>query len=72
MILALGLGGLVLLLAWFVWGGQGRAPEPTAHRRLGEAIDYTALERAEQEVRDAPDEDGVRDWGPGVQQPPIV
>jgi hypothetical protein len=71
-ILAAGLAGLALLLAWFVWGGRGRAPEPTAHRRIDETIDYTELEEAERDVREAPDEESVRDWGPGVQKPPIV
>jgi hypothetical protein len=63
---------LLLALGWLCFGGRGGAPEPTAHRRAHETIDYTALEQAEREVQDAPDEDGVRDWGPGTGTPPIV
>jgi len=63
---------LLVALAWFLLGGRDRPPEPTAHRRVDEAIDYTELERAEREVRDATDEESVRDWGPGVQKPPIA
>jgi len=63
---------LLVALAWFFLGGRDRAPEPTAHRRADEAIDYTELEQAEREVQEAPDEESVRDWGPGVQKPPIV
>jgi hypothetical protein len=63
---------LLVALGWFFFGGRDRPPEPTAHRRVHEAIDYTELEQAEREVQDAPDEDGVRDWGPGTGKPPIV
>ena len=63
---------LLAALAWFFFGGRDRAPEPTAHRRVREEIDYTELEQAEREVQEAPDEENVRDWGPGVQKPPIV
>ena len=62
---------LLILLGWFLFGGGDRAPEPTAHRRVNEAIDYTELEAAEREVQDAPDEDSVRDWGPGAGRPPM-
>jgi len=57
-----GLAVLVAVLAWFLRGG----------RAVGEAIDYAELEEAEREVREAPDEESVRDWGPGVQKPPIA
>lgn len=60
---------LLVLLGWFLFGGRGRAPEPTAHRRVNETIDYTELEQAERDVREASDEDSVRDWGPGAGQP---
>jgi hypothetical protein len=63
---------LLLALGWFFFGGRDGPPEPTAHRRANETIDYTELEQAEREVQDAPDEDSVRDWGPGTGQPPIV
>jgi hypothetical protein len=66
------LGLLVLALAWCVLGGRGRAPEPTAHRRVDGTIDYAELEQAERDVQAASDEDGVRDWGPGVGRPPIA
>lgn len=64
------LGLLLAALAWMFFGGRGDAPEPTAHRRAGDDIDYAELEEAEQEVRDAADEDDVRDWGPGAPGPP--
>ena len=60
---------LLLLLGWFLFGGRGHAPEPTAHRRADETIDYTELEQAERDVRAASDEDSVRDWGPGAGKP---
>jgi len=65
-------GVLLLALAWFFLGGRQQAPEPTAHRRVTDAIDYTELEQAEREVQEAPDEESVRDWGPGAQKPPIA
>ena len=60
---------LLLGLAWFFLGGRGDAPEPTAHRKVNEDIDYTELDQAERDVRDADDEDSVRDWGPGTGKP---
>ncbi|MGH7613046.1 MAG: hypothetical protein ACREMW_03250 [Gemmatimonadales bacterium] len=60
---------LLLLLGWFLFGGRGRPPEPTAHRRVNETIDYTELEQAERDVREASDEDSVREWGPGAGKP---
>ncbi len=70
------LGALLLLLAWFLFSGRDDAPEPTARRGGGsgdaDEIDYPELEQAEREVQEAPDEDSVRDWGPGVRKPPIV
>ncbi len=64
---------LVLLIAWLFLGGRSDATEPTTHRRAGEEeIDYAELEQAEREVQEAPDEDSVQDWGPGVQKPPIA
>ncbi|HTR20138.1 MAG TPA: hypothetical protein VMH88_04720 [Gemmatimonadales bacterium] len=60
---------LAVVLGALLWlfGGREDAPEPTAHRRVNESddIDRTELEQAEREVRDADDEDSVRDWGPG-------
>jgi len=61
---------LLGLLAWFFWpdsnpAGSARTPGP----RPG--VDEAELEQAEREVQEAPDEETVRDWGPGVQKPPI-
>ncbi len=72
MIVYLVFGVLLLALAWFFLGGRHHPPEPTAHRRVTEAIDYTELEQAEREVQEATDEESVRDWGPGGQKPPIA
>jgi hypothetical protein len=63
------LGLLLLALAWLFLGGRDRPEEPTAHRRTNDDIDYTELDQAEREVRDASDEESVRDWGPGTQKP---
>ena len=68
----IGLAVLLIVLAWFFLGGRDRALEPTAHRAVREEIDYTELEQAEREVQEAPDEESVQDWGPGVQKPPIA
>jgi len=57
------------MLAWFLFGGRGDAPEPTITRDPTDAIDRTELEQAERDVRDADDEDSVRDWGPGAGKP---
>jgi hypothetical protein len=65
-------GLLAIALLWLLFGGRDRPPEPTAHRRSGEAIDYTELEEAEREVQDAADEESVRDWGPGTRNPPVA
>jgi len=66
------LGVLLLFLAWFLLSGRDDAPEPTARRHVGDEIDYPELEEAEREVQEAPDEDSVRDWGPGVRRPPVA
>jgi hypothetical protein len=57
------------MLAWFLFGGRGDAPEPTIHRDPTDDIDRAELEQAERDVRDADDEDSVRDWGPGAGKP---
>lgn len=55
-------GVLVALLAWFFWPkGRGEYERPP----------QSELEAAEREAREASDEHSVRDWGPGVQKPPI-
>jgi hypothetical protein len=62
-------GALLLLLAWFFWPSDapagGRRTAPRAD------VDERELEEAEREVQEAPDQDSVRDWGPGVQKPPL-
>jgi hypothetical protein len=70
--LLVGLAVLAIVLARFLVGGRDAAREPTANRSVSEEIDYAELEQAEREVREAPDEESVRDWGPGVQKPPIA
>jgi len=62
---------LVLACLWFFWP-RADAAEPTAGRRVDDHIDRAELEEAEREVREADDEEGVRDWGPGVQKPPLA
>jgi len=60
---------LLALLAWFFWpsneAGSSRTPGPRPD------VDEAELEQAEREVQEAPNEHTVRDWGPGVQKPPI-
>lgn len=63
------LGLLVLALLWFLLGGRDDAHEPTARRRVGDDVDRAELEQAERDVQEAPDEDSVRDWGPGTGKP---
>jgi hypothetical protein len=62
---------LLLILAWLMWGGRDDAAEPTANRRADatDDADRAELDRAEQDVREAPDADSVRDWGPGAGRP---
>jgi hypothetical protein len=59
---------LLILLGWFLFSGRNDR-KPTAHRSADESIDYEELEQAERDVRDADDEDSVRDWGPGSTKP---
>ena len=66
------LGLLLLGFAWLLLSGRDDAPEPTAGRRPDDDIDRTTLEQAEREVREAPDDESVRDWGPGASpRPPL-
>lgn len=62
-----GLIALFALLAWFFWPSAATTGRRTPAPRDG--VDQTELEEAEREVQEAPDEDSVRDWGPGVQKP---
>jgi hypothetical protein len=61
---------LLALCVWFFWPRR-MAPGSVASRRAPEDVDYTELERAEQEVQEAQDEDTVRDWGPGTSGTPL-
>jgi len=61
------LGALLALLAWFFWPSADTRPPA----RRADVDDAAELEEAEREVQEAPDEHTVRDWGPGVQKPPI-
>ena len=61
------LAAVLALLAWFFWpSGDVRPPA-----RRTEVDDERELEQAERDVQDAPDQDTVRDWGPGASKPPI-
>jgi len=70
--LLLGLAVLLAVLTWFLRGGRDAAREPTVNGSVSEEIDYAELEQAEREAREAPDEESVQDWGPGVRKPPIA
>jgi beta-lactam-binding protein with PASTA domain len=60
------LAGVLALLAWFLWpSSDPRTPATRAD------VDARELEQAEREVQEAPDQDSVRDWGPGASKPPI-
>jgi hypothetical protein len=65
-----GIIALLALLTWFFRPGSDaharRAPTPR------DGVDEAELEQAEREVQEAPDENSVRDWGPGVQKPPLA
>jgi len=58
---------LLIVLAWFLWPGK-RGPAPMRERP---DVDERELEEAEREVREAPDEEHIRDWGPGTGQKPL-
>ena len=58
---------LLALLAWFFWPTTEVRPAA----RHTEVDDQAELEQAERDVQEAPDEETVRDWGPGVQKPPL-
>jgi len=60
------LAALLALLAWFLWPSTDARTPAT---RPG--VDAAELEEAEREVQETPDEHTVRDWGPGVQKPPL-
>ncbi|HKE90571.1 MAG TPA: hypothetical protein VKB45_09550 [Gemmatimonadales bacterium] len=54
-------------MGWFLFGGTNARSRARPGAR--ESIDYDELEQAERDVREADDEDSVRDWGPGSTKP---
>ena len=61
-------GVLLLLLAWFFWPSRSAGE---VIRKDRPDVDEIELERAEREVQEAPNEETVRDWGPGAGQKPL-
>jgi len=61
-------GVLLLLLAWFFWPSKS---VPGVMRKERPDVDEIELERAEREVQEAPNDETVRDWGPGAGQKPL-
>ncbi|HEX4561601.1 MAG TPA: hypothetical protein VH113_07185 [Gemmatimonadales bacterium] len=55
---------LLAALAWLIFGG-GDDPD-TGPGAPNPGIDRDELAEAEADVRDAPDPESVRDWGPGA------
>ena len=53
---------LLIVLGWFFW------PSKAAPRH---DVENTELDAAERDVREAADEETVRDWGPGTGQKPL-
>lgn len=53
---------LLLALAWFFW------PSKTPPRAN---VANAELDQAEREVQEAPNQETVRDWGPGTGQKPL-
>ena len=58
----------LIALAWFFWPSSKSGEVVRKDRPDVDAIE---LERAEREVQEAPDEETVRDWGPGTGQKPL-
>jgi len=59
---------LLVVLAWFFWPSKSA---PGVVRKERPDVDEIELERAEREVQEAPNEENVRDWGPGAGQKPL-
>jgi hypothetical protein len=60
---------LMGVMAWLLSGSRGPGHEPTVDRRPDDDVNRAELEEAEREVKDAPDAESVRDWGPGAGKP---
>ena len=58
---ALGVGLLLAVLAWFFWPSAARPAQSK----------NPELDAAESDVQEAADQDSVRDWGPGTGQKPL-
>ena len=58
----------LIALAWFFWPSN-KSGEVVRKERPD--VDEIELERAEREVQEAPDDETVRDWGPGTGQKPL-
>lgn len=61
---------LLVALAWFFWPSRS-VPGGGVMRKERPDVDEIELERAEREVQEAPNEETVRDWGPGTGQKPL-
>ena len=59
---------LLIALAWFFWPSKSVAG---VIRKERPDVDEIELERAERDVQEAPDEENIRDWGPGTGQKPL-
>ena len=57
---------ILAALGWLIFGGGDDPDTGASHPD----IDREELAEAESEVRDAPDPESVRDWGPGVPKDP--
>ena len=64
-----GIAVLLMLLAWFFWPSRS---VPGVVRKERPDVDELELERAERDVREASNEETVRDWGPGTGQKPLA
>ncbi|HET9386923.1 MAG TPA: hypothetical protein VFO67_17450 [Gemmatimonadales bacterium] len=62
------IAALLVALAWFFWPSRSGAG---VVRKERPDVDEIELERAEREVQEAPNEETVRDWGPGTGQKPL-
>jgi hypothetical protein len=64
------IAALLIILAWFLWPSKTAANASPA-RRERPGVDEAELEAAERDVQESPDEESVRDWGPGSGKKPL-